>query len=68
MGPRDQMAKHLRDEMQAKLPKPIVPRAAPPARQAPEAMNRPSRRRAITLAAMQAARIKQQMEICKCFL
>ena len=27
--PRDQMAKRLRDEMQAKLPKPIVPRAGP---------------------------------------
>ncbi|MBI3860814.1 MAG: tetratricopeptide repeat protein, partial [Planctomycetia bacterium] len=31
LEPRDEMAKQMRDEMQSKLPTPVVPHAAPPA-------------------------------------
>jgi len=38
--PRDEMSKQLRDEMQAKIPKPVTPSAAPPAPEIRESLNR----------------------------
>ncbi len=52
IAPRDEMAKQLRDEMQAKLSKPVSPRPAPSALETPQAMSRPLGTRAPALAAI----------------
>ena len=48
---RDEAAQQLRDEMQAKLPKPVEPQAAPATPQSPEALRGPARGHAVALAA-----------------
>src|SRR5258708_23752100 len=52
LEPRDETAKQLRDAMQAKLPKPIEPRAEPPTPISPGTLRQPARASARVLAAV----------------